>query len=224
MAKHPRRLKVEVGEQHVFYHGPNYLDAPGDSLPKHWYRVYELRELARSRWPYYRLAATQLMRMQLRARTVVSYLDLARSMIRDRSNGVRWQSIVVVGEFIPTRPERVFDVVVAFAGTDRDMNIALGTVLLEHLLEEQCIHFCDRIERLIRNGRHAALLDVLGCCWRFYESDAEWSHVTNLLARRPKNKRPAIFDEPIGERHHPAVTPSRASSERRPEDGTGTPP
>lgn len=197
MVQQSRRLKVEVGERHVFYHGPNYLDAPSDSLPEHWYGVDELRELARSRWPYYRLAATQLMRMQLRVRTVVSYLDLARSTIRDRSNEVRWQSIIVVGEFIPTHPERVFDVVVAFAGTDRDMNMALATVLLEHLLEEQCIHFCGRIERLICNGRHAALLDVLACCWRFDESDVEWSHVTNLLARRPKNKRSPISDEAI---------------------------
>ena len=224
MAKHSRRLKVEAGGRDIHYLGPNYFDGPSDSLPKVWYGVDELRELGRSRWPCYRLAATQLMRMQLYVRRVVSYIDLARSMIRDRNNEVRWQSIIVVGEFIPTHPERVFDVVVAFAGTDSDMNMALGTVLMEHLLEERCIHFCGRIEQLIRDGRHAALLDVLACCWRFDESDAEWSHVTKLLARRPKNERPASFDAASGELHDPTAAPSRVTTRRRSNDTTGTPP
>jgi len=94
-----------------------------------------------------------------------AYLTLARSRIPDSDNDCRWQALIVVGEYVNTHPEVVWEVIREFGGhPDRDMRDAVATVLLEHLLEARPTIYFPRIraELRIRDWRFA---DMASSVW-----------------------------------------------------------
>jgi hypothetical protein len=65
-----------------------------------------------------------------------NYFDLAKSLVRDSNNDCRWQALIVIGEYIQSQPEAVWQVIQEFGvSPDDDMRTAVATVLVEHLLE-----------------------------------------------------------------------------------------
>src|SRR6476619_5416805 len=102
-----------------------------------------------------RLRALWLMRCQLMQQggRRAAYLTLARDLITDKNNGCRWQALIVIGEFITTEPETVWEVTREYGiSDDEDMRNGVATVLLEHLLEH---HFATIFPRV----RELALVD-----------------------------------------------------------------
>ena len=59
----------------------------------------------------------------------------------------RWQAIIVVGEFVKTNPEEVWEFISRWGGhEDEDLRTAIATCLLEHVLE---YHFDSIFPRLV---------------------------------------------------------------------------
>jgi hypothetical protein len=72
------------------------------------------------------------MREQLLSRRPITYLRLARNLLMDPDDTCRWQSAIVIGEYIQTEPVLVWSIVRELADVDdEDLRTALATVLLE---------------------------------------------------------------------------------------------
>jgi hypothetical protein len=88
----------------------------------------------------------------------------------DGETDPRWQAIIAVAEFVETDPEACV-VVRASLGShaDEDLQTAIGTCVLEHLLQH---HF----DRYISKMEQAALADrsfagAVATCWKFGQSE-----------------------------------------------------
>jgi len=129
--------------------------------------VAAILELSKSPSVADRAAALQLMRSQLLNGKPKAYLDIARKLVNVRSSRIRWQAVIVVGEFIDTEPEKVWNTLLANVSTNSsDLASALATVLLEHMLEKQYSFTVRRLRSELRSGnwRWARLLEE---CWLF---------------------------------------------------------
>src|SRR5438552_1044271 len=100
-------------------------------------RMSELELMCRSTRPDDRLFALVLMRRECDAGNIdPKFLQLANELLPDKDTDCRWQSAIVIGEFIASAPDKVWDVIVRYGDSDDpDMRTAIGTVLLEHLLQ-----------------------------------------------------------------------------------------
>jgi hypothetical protein len=124
-----------------------------------------LKRLARSDDPNERLLSLLVIR-NWRTKPHRQHFDLARSMVGDPHNRVRWQALIVIGEHLENRTNDVWDVIDEHAGlADDDMKTAIFCVLLEHLWELNRREYRKNIRRLAK--RHAWLGDEL-------EDDAMW--------------------------------------------------
>jgi hypothetical protein len=82
----------------------------------------------------------------------------------------RWQAIIAVGEFIGDQPEAVWPFVERWgAYPDDDLQAAIGTCLMEHLLEYHFDLVFPRMERLARSNPDFA--HVVDWCWTFGEAE-----------------------------------------------------
>lgn len=71
------------------------------------------------------------------------FFGLAEPLIRDPNNHCRWQALILIGEFIESKPDRVWAVIEEYAQShDEDMRMAVATVLLEHLREQHPEYDC----------------------------------------------------------------------------------
>jgi hypothetical protein len=123
------------------------------------------------------------MRAQLQRRCVKEYFEIASGLIGDQSEHCRWQATIVVGEFIPVFPDRVWDIIVEWCPTkDADLKDALATVLLEHLLAfEFDVYFARVVARARRGDK--AIIDLLSRCWPFGRAEKNWNRVRRLLRK-----------------------------------------
>jgi hypothetical protein len=127
--------------------------------------IVTLTRLARSRSVRDRLLALLLMQEES-WRKRASHFGLARSMIRDSDNDCRWQAVIVIGGYLESRSEDVWDVIDEYAEeADDDMRTALFCVLLEHLWELNRKEYRMRVRKLSR--KHAWLRDCVS-------NDAMW--------------------------------------------------
>jgi hypothetical protein len=152
-----RRLLDDVRREAVAY--PRFVTAA------------ELRRMAAGRAPRDRLRALWLMRRQIEEGGLrAAYLKLARPLIADEDNDCRWQALIVVGEFIETQPEKVWQVVRKYgASPDEDMRDAVACVLLEHLLEHHFKAYFPRVEELAL--ANPLFGDTFERCWKFGQSE-----------------------------------------------------
>src|SRR5262245_18819971 len=99
--------------------------------------IRDIRAGCVARSPDVRLRNLMVLRRRLeRAGCRDAYFDVARPLIDDADNDCCWQAMIVVGEYCRSRPERVWEVVRAYAESrDEDMRTAVAVLLLEHLLE-----------------------------------------------------------------------------------------
>jgi hypothetical protein len=81
----------------------------------------------------------------------------------------RWQAIIAVGEFIEDQPEAVWSFVERWgAYPDNDLRAAIGTCLIEHLLEYHFDLTFPKMERVARSDPNFA--QVVDRCWVFGEA------------------------------------------------------
>jgi len=96
------------------------------------------------------------------------YFDFARPMISDSNNNCRWQAMIVLGAFIDSMADQVWEVVLEYGNSpDEDMRTAVATVLLEHLLDNEAGGYETKAEKLAATDHLFA--DTLNKCWTFSE-------------------------------------------------------
>lgn len=131
-----------------------------------------------------RLSALRLIRENISKGCIhEEYFELARMAILDQDNDCRWQSLIVIGEFIENHPEDIWSIVLEHASnSDEDMKTALATILLEHLLEHHFDNFVPKLRREIVDGKNLAVAKVLAKCWVFGNTaTTNWSEIQYLL-------------------------------------------
>src|SRR5215471_16515338 len=89
-------------------------------------RMSELELMCRSSRADDRLFALVLRRRDCDAGNLdPEFRRLATGLLPDHNNDVRWQAAIVIGEFIDTAPDHVWDVIVKFGDSpDPDMRTA----------------------------------------------------------------------------------------------------
>jgi hypothetical protein len=140
------------------------------------------RELARGTSDE-RIAALKEMRDLVSRGKTAGLFELALRQVASEENDVRWQSLIVIGEFIPlgAHNERIWSLILEYCGIDDDMQSALATVLLEHLLEHDFERTLDKIRGALEKS-NPPLLDLVPRCGRFGESDSQWRRLQDLIA------------------------------------------
>lgn len=113
----------------------------------------------------------------------ISFFQIARKHIDRNENDVRWQSLIVIGEYIPFRKMngQIWDVIISHNHADEDMKDALATVLLEHLLEHDFSTIFPKVFAEVELG-NTHLLDLLERCWPFGEAEMHWHRVNALIS------------------------------------------
>ena len=78
----------------------------------------------------------------------------------------RWQAIIAVGNFIEAHPEDVWRFVHQWGQhDDEDLRTAIGTCLLEHLLEHHFDLLFSRVEAAVKGSPQFA--DAFSRSWKF---------------------------------------------------------
>ena len=138
-----------------------------------------------------RVAALKTMRSQISNGQPPWCFDLARRHVGDRNTDVGWQSIIVIGEYISSglRNEEIWSLIMECCEGDDDMQEALSTVLLEHLLEYDFDRTIDKI-RVSLPRKTTPLLNLLERCWRFGQPESKWRQLQDIIhsARRAKTR------------------------------------
>jgi hypothetical protein len=129
-----------------------------------------------------KIAALRSMRRRITEGQSAGLFDLARRHVADRNADVRWQALIVIGCYIPfgRMNNEIWNLVVEFCGIDDDLQDALATVLLEHLLEHDYDNTVARIKTAIPE-KTAPLLGLLKRCWRFGQPEAKWRQLRQII-------------------------------------------
>jgi hypothetical protein len=84
----------------------------------------------------------------------------------------RWKAIARIAEFIETDPEDVWTFVARWGSTaDEDLQQAIGTCLLEHLLEHWFDRYFPRVEAAATKNPQFARTFLV--CWQFGQGGGE---------------------------------------------------
>src|SRR3954451_1613593 len=82
----------------------------------------------------------------------------------------RWQAIIVVGEYIESDPEPVWQFVLRWgAHPQEDLRSAIATCLLEHLLEYHFVAYFPQVERGALEDPMFG--DTFQRCWQFGQAE-----------------------------------------------------
>jgi hypothetical protein len=99
----------------------------------------------------------------------------------------RWQAIIAVGEYLESDPEPIWEFVCRWAECDDDdLKAALGTCLLEHLLEHHFATYFPKVERACVQSKQFAR--VFTTCSRFGQAE------DSKNARRFNRLKKQLFD------------------------------
>src|SRR5688500_1993059 len=83
-----------------------------------------------------------------------------------RSDNVRWQAAIALGEFAESNPEFIWPLVVKHGSRRHaDVRMAIATCVLEHILEHHFNRFFPRVQMLARLNRW--FYDTFQSCWQF---------------------------------------------------------
>jgi hypothetical protein len=96
--------------------------------------------------------------------------DIAQKLVSDKNNNVRWQALIVLGEYIPSgiRNDDIWNIIENFCDTDEDMQNALATILLEHLLEYDYDSTCQKLQS-VTSEKIDFIRNLISRCWSFSE-------------------------------------------------------
>jgi hypothetical protein len=110
------------------------------------------------------------------------FFDLAKSHIGSKNNDIRWQSLIVIGEYIPygRRNDEIRRLILEFCRIDEDMQDALATVLLEHLLQHDFNRSLTWIKEQLKQGTKY-FQELVERCWQFGQLDTNWHELQQVL-------------------------------------------
>ena len=104
----------------------------------------------------------------------------------------RWQAVIAVAEFIETDPEAVWQFALRWGSyDDEDLQTAIGTCVLEHLLEHHFDLYISRVEEAVRADRYFARTAAI--CGKFGQSgtpaarSARFDRLTQLARQRSRD-------------------------------------
>lgn len=95
---------------------------------------------------------------------------LTGAMTYDGDLDPRWQAVIRVAEFIPDNAEQVWEFAAKWGGIlDPDLQAAIATCLLEHLLEH---HFDFVFPKVAERARRDSIFaSTLRLCWKFGQAE-----------------------------------------------------
>jgi hypothetical protein len=159
----------------------------GDKVP-----LAQIAAMARSPDAAFRLAATFLLQ-ELAERTgnISQLLGVLKPLIEDPP--CRWHALQVVSLGLDNEPAVVWDVIEEYgASTDHEMRMAIGCVLLEHLLSQYFEEYFPRVRERVLLGNASRFRDTLRVCW-IDEEEGKKAKVERLLRNarrgRPNSRR-----------------------------------
>lgn len=130
-----------------------------------YYNIAQLSDLLTSSKSFNRLLALQIIRKQIiNFKPLKSYYLLSKKIIEDVDNNCRWQSLIIIGEYINNYSDEIYNIIIKYGSSeDEDMRAAIATVLLEHLLEKDFKKYFSLYKNISKNN--LLLLDTLSICW-----------------------------------------------------------
>ena len=88
----------------------------------------------------------------------------------DGEEDPRWQAMIAIAEFLPDDPEPICAFVLRWGSyPDPDLQSAVASCLLEHLLELHFARFFPEVEAQVR--RNGVFADTFARCWKFGQAD-----------------------------------------------------
>ena len=88
----------------------------------------------------------------------------------DGEEDPRWQAMIALAEFLPDDPEPICAFILRWGShADADLQSAVASCLLEHLLELHFTRFFPEIEAQVR--RDPIFADTFSRCWKFGQAD-----------------------------------------------------
>jgi hypothetical protein len=153
-----------------------------------YYNIQELKDLLNSSKPSIRLFGLQIIRNQIqKSEPIKSYFQLVKRLIEDSNNNCRWQSLIVIGEYLNEYPEDIFHIIIKYGSSkDEDMRTAIATILLEHLLEKNFRKHFNLYKKFSENDSY--LLDTLSKCWVNKTDSKEQKEIKKYLKNIYKYK------------------------------------
>ena len=153
-----------------------------------YYNLKVLKDILSSSKPSNRLFALQIIRKQIQnSLALESYFSLAQKFIKDSDNNCRWQSLIIIGEYLDKYPDYIFKIIIKYGSSkDEDMRTAVATILLEHLLEKDFKKYFNLYKNLSTNNYY--LLDTLSKCWVNKINSREQKEIKKFLKNIHKYK------------------------------------
>lgn len=143
--------------------------------------ISDLKSLSTSSRYQDRLRALKYMRNNVYEGVPKSYLKIAASMICDRSESCRWQSAIVVSEYLDYSEELVWSIVNRYIKKGNIKGVdSVSTVLVEHLLERNFDKYFQRLKAHWLSGNRL-VVEILEHCWAFGDAKARWGEVEEFL-------------------------------------------
>jgi hypothetical protein len=101
-------------------------------------------------------------------RFIVEICDI---LIPDKSQYVRWQTLLLVGRFAEHRPELIWPLVVKWGSVkSEDIRQGIACCALEHIFEHHFTEYFKIATSLIKEGNHR-FKQTLGACWKFGQTE-----------------------------------------------------
>lgn len=92
-------------------------------------------------------------------------------LIPDRSQYVRWQSLLLLGYFVESNPELIWSQVLKWACVkNEDIRSGIACCVLEHILQHHFVEYFPKLKALIESG-NKLLADTLSYCWKFGDTE-----------------------------------------------------
>jgi hypothetical protein len=153
-----------------------------------YYNLKELKDLINSSKSRNRLFGLQIIRKQLQnSNAIKSYFSMTKKTIEDSNNNCRWQSLIIIGEFLDKYPNDIFNLIVKYGSSkDEDMRTAVATILLEHLLEKDFKKYFSLYKNISKDNSY--LLDTLSKCWVNKSNSRKQKEINSYLKSFNKYK------------------------------------
>jgi hypothetical protein len=88
----------------------------------------------------------------------------------DGERDPRWQAIIEIGTYIESDPDPVWEFVARWGSyRDEDLQSAIATCLLEHLLQHHFDLLFPRVEKLVKANRLFAMTFTM--CWKLGQAE-----------------------------------------------------
>lgn len=95
--------------------------------------------------------------------------EIASTLIEDKDNDCRWQSLIVIGHYMDKRVKETWDIIIKYGNSeDEDMRSAIATILLEHFFEKDIDSknwYLEDLRQKISREEYSNLKKTLRICW-----------------------------------------------------------